>query len=79
MTQDALRELSDAELSQVMTWAQAELAARRERRKLDAVAKIRELAAGVGVTVAIGGVRGRPKRVRLPGTKTKKQPPVVPK
>ena len=62
MTQDAVKGLSDSELSQVMNWAGAEIAARREQRKQAAIAKIRELAGAVGVTVAIGGARGRPRR-----------------
>jgi hypothetical protein len=64
MTQDAIRALSDAELSQVAVWTQTEIKARTERRKQETIAKIKELAGAVGVSVAIGGVRGRPARVR---------------
>jgi hypothetical protein len=64
MTQETLKALTDSEISQVIAWGQAELAARMEQRKQDAIAKIRELAATVGVTVAIDGVRGRPRKAR---------------
>jgi hypothetical protein len=66
MTQDAVKKLSDSELSQVMTWAQAEIQERAEQRKREAIAKIRELAGAVGVSVAIGGVRGRPRKGPTP-------------
>ena len=62
MTQDALKALTDGEISQVIAWGQAEIAARVEQRKQDAIAKIRELAAAVGVSIAIEGTRGRPRR-----------------
>jgi hypothetical protein len=61
MTQEAIRALTDGELSQVVAWAQVEIKARTERRKQETIAKIKELAGTVGVSVAIGGVRGRPK------------------
>src|ERR1019366_8097161 len=64
MTQETLKALTDSEISQVIAWGQAELAARKEQRKQDAIAKIRELAAAVGVSVAIEGVRGRPRGQR---------------
>ena len=38
--------------------------ARAEKRKQETIAKIKELAGAVGVTVAIGGVRGRPARTK---------------
>lgn len=64
MTQEAIRVLTDGELSQVVAWAQSEIKARTERRKQETIAKIRELAGAVGVSVAIGGVRGRPVRAK---------------
>ncbi|MGH7972077.1 MAG: hypothetical protein ACREIC_25470 [Limisphaerales bacterium] len=64
MTQEAIRALTDSELSQVVAWAQSEIKARTERRKQETIAKIKELAGAVGVSVAIGGVRGRPAQVR---------------
>jgi hypothetical protein len=60
MTQDAIRALTDADLSQVVVWAQDEIKARAEKRRQDTIAKIKEMAGAVGVSVAIGGVRGRP-------------------
>jgi hypothetical protein len=63
MTQETVRALSDAELSQVITWAQDETKTRAERRKQDAIAKIKALASQVGVSVSIAGVRGRPARM----------------
>jgi len=71
MTQDTVKALSDADLSQVITWAQEEIKTRTERRKQDAIAKIKALASQVGVTVSIAGVRGRPARIRTT-TKTAK-------
>ena len=61
MTQDAVRALNDDELTQVISWAQAEIKARAERRKQETIAKIKELANAVGVSVTIAGGRGRPK------------------
>lgn len=60
MTIEALRALSDADLSQIVAWAQTEIKARTEKRKQETIAKIKELAGTVGVSVAIGGQRGRP-------------------
>jgi hypothetical protein len=64
MTQETVRALPDVDLTQVIAWAQAELKERAEKRKQETIAKIKELAGAVGVTVAIGGVRGRPKKVK---------------
>ena len=70
MTQESIRALDDSELSQVVAWAQTEIKARTERRKQETIAKIKEMAGAVGVTVAIGGVRGRPvKSGHKPGQK----------
>ena len=62
MTEDTVNALSDSELVLVIDWAQAEQKARAEKRKQETIAKIRELAGAVGVTVAISGVRGRPAK-----------------
>jgi hypothetical protein len=64
MMQETVGALSDAELSQVITWAQEETKTRAERRKQEAIAKIRALASQVGVSVSIAGVRGRPARIK---------------
>jgi hypothetical protein len=59
MTQDAIRALTDADLSQLILWGQAEVKARRERHKQETIANKR---AGrcCRVKVAISGQRGRP-------------------
>ena len=62
MTREALHALTDADLLQVIAWGQEEQRARAEKRKQEAIAKIRELAGNAGVTVAITGVRGRPAK-----------------
>jgi hypothetical protein len=64
MTQETVKALSDGDLSQVITWAQEEIRTRTERRKQEAIAKIKALASQVGVSVSIAGVRGRPARIR---------------
>lgn len=68
MTQDTVRALSDSELMQVIAWAQAELKSRAEKRKVETIAKIRELASSVGVRVAIGGAKGRPAKAKMKTT-----------
>jgi len=60
MTQETVQALSDSELAQVIAWGQEELNARAEKRKRETIAKIKELAGAVGVSVSIGGMRGRP-------------------
>jgi hypothetical protein len=62
MTQDTVKELGDAELEQVIDWAQGEQKARAEKRKRETIAKIKELAQTVGVSVNIAGTRGRPAK-----------------
>jgi hypothetical protein len=63
-TQENIKTLPDADLSQIIVWAQQEVKARTEKRKQEAIAKIKELADTVGVTVVIRGMRGRPVRAR---------------
>jgi hypothetical protein len=72
MTQEVVRALSDTDLSQVIIWAQEEIKTRTERRKQEAIAKIKALASQVGVSVSIAGVRGRPATAK-PSTKSAKQ------
>jgi hypothetical protein len=67
MTQETVRALSDADLSQVVAWAQAEIKVRAEKRKQETIAKIKELAGEINVTVAIGGARGRPAKATKKG------------
>jgi hypothetical protein len=64
MTLETVKALSDVELSEVEVWVQEEKKWRADRRKEDAIAKIKALAESVGVKVAIGGVRGRPARIK---------------
>lgn len=64
MTHETVKALSDADLSQVILWAQEEIKTRTLQRKQDAIAKIRVLASQVGVSVSIAGTRGRPARIR---------------
>jgi len=71
MTLETVKALSDAELSQVGVWVEDEKKSRAERRKEDAIARIKALAESVGIKVAIGGVRGRPARIK-PDAKTLK-------
>ena len=60
MTLENIKALSDSELSQVVAWGQQEQKARAERRKQETIAKIKELAGAVGVSVSIGTVRSKP-------------------
>jgi hypothetical protein len=64
MTQETIKSLTDNELPQLIAWAQDEIRSRAERRKEEAIAKIKALAESVGVKIAIGGVRGRPARIK---------------
>ena len=61
MTQDTIRALSDGELVEVIAWAEGEQKARTERRKQETIAKIKQLAQSVGVSITVQGTRGRPK------------------
>jgi hypothetical protein len=64
MTEQNIKALSDSELTEVIASAQDELKARAEKRKRETIAKIRELAGSVGVTVRIDGTRGRPPKAK---------------
>jgi hypothetical protein len=66
MTQETVKALSDADLVNVIEWAQGEQKARAERRKRETIAKIKELASSVGVSVNIAGTRGRPAKANRP-------------
>jgi hypothetical protein len=65
MTLDVVKALTDDELVQVIAWAHAEVKARTEHRKQEAIAKIKALANTVGVSVSIAGGRGRPAKPHL--------------
>jgi hypothetical protein len=69
MTIEAVKALSDVDLAQVVAWGQAEIKARAEKRKQETIAKIKEMAGLVGVTVAIGGTRGRPTKSQTTPTR----------
>ncbi len=60
MTQEAIKALSDAELEQVLAWGEQEKKDRVAKRKQETIAKIRELAQEVGVSINFVGRRGRP-------------------
>jgi hypothetical protein len=62
MTQEMIKALPDRDLSQVIAWAQEEVTVRAEKRRHDTIAKIKELAGAVGVSVTINGKRGRPSK-----------------
>lgn len=64
MKRDEITALPDAEIEQIMAWGQEEQRLRAERRKSEAIARIKELAATVGIGVAIQGQRGRPVRMK---------------
>lgn len=69
MKQEMITALSDGELTQVMSWVQAEQKSREGKRKAEAIAKIKELAQSVGVSVNLVGMRGRPKSSQATSTK----------
>jgi hypothetical protein len=62
MTRELLKTLPDAELDQVEIWTREEKRERASRHKQETIARIRELAAGVGVPIKIGAPRGRPAK-----------------
>ena len=72
MTQEMVRALADKDLSQVIVWAQDEVTARAEKRRHDTIAKIKELAGAVGVSVTINGRRGRPPKAKSDAGKAAK-------
>jgi len=73
MTLETVKALSDVELSQVIAWAQDEIKTRTERRRQEAIATIKSLAAQNNLNISIAGVRGRPAGTK-PGGKTEKPP-----
>ena len=64
MTLETVKALSDAELAQVVVWVQDEIKTRTERRRQEAIATIKSLAAQNNISVSIAGLRGRPARTR---------------
>jgi hypothetical protein len=66
MSGDAIKKATDDELRQWMTQADAELKARAEKRKQDAIAEIKRIAGTVNIHVSIGG-RGKAKSTLTAG------------
>ena len=64
MTLETVKALSDAELAQVVAWAQDEVKTRTERRRQEAIATIKSLAAQNNINISIAGLRGRPAGIR---------------
>lgn len=61
VTTETIKSLSDNELDRLGDAVMEEKRARKERHKQETIARIRELAGVIGVTVSIGAARGRPK------------------
>ncbi|HTV53789.1 MAG TPA: hypothetical protein VMI06_02630 [Terriglobia bacterium] len=76
MTLETVKALSDAELSQVITWAQDEVKTRTERRRQEAIATIKSLAAQNNLNVSIAGTRGRPAGTKPAGKAEKPPEPI---
>ncbi len=72
MTEQAIRALVDQDLSQVIGWAEDELRVRADKRKHDTLAKIKELAGAVGLSITINSRRGRPPKAKDAAAKTAK-------
>jgi hypothetical protein len=66
VTTETIKSLSDDELDRLMKIATEEKEAREERHKQETIARIRELAGVIGVSVIIGGARGRPRSGKKP-------------
>ena len=68
MTQEMVRALSDHLFKQVEAWVREERAHRDEERKRETIAKIKELASAVSLSVTINHKRGRPSKARTEAT-----------
>lgn len=66
VTTESMKSLSDEELDRLIDAGTKEKHAREERRKQETIARIKELAGTISVTVTIGGSRGRPKSGKKP-------------
>jgi len=60
ITIEVVRSLSDDELDRFIDAGVEEKRARSERHKQETIARIKELAGTVGLSISIGGARGRP-------------------
>lgn len=65
-TIESVKSLSDEELDRLIDAGMKEKQAREERRKQETIARIKELAGTISVTVTIGSTRGRPKGGKKP-------------
>ena len=72
MTQEMVRALVDNDLAQVIAWAQDEQRARVEQRKLDTIAKIKQMAGAAGISVSIHSKRGRPPKAKTEAARATK-------
>jgi hypothetical protein len=64
ITQGTIQGLSDEALASAKGWISAEEGLRTEKRRQDAISKIKALAGANGFSVTINGKRGRPPKVR---------------
>jgi hypothetical protein len=71
MKAEDIKNFTDTELLQVLSWEEQERKARTEKRKQETLARIRELAQSIGVAVTVGGQRGRPAKGQSPRKDTK--------
>lgn len=72
MTAEALKKLTDEDLTSWIVAAQGELGSRRETRKRDAMEKIRELAATAEIKVSFGGHARRGVRIKQAAKSTER-------
>lgn len=64
MKLEDLKVINDEDLERLKTAVEDEQQERAERRKRDAIAKIKEVAGAVGLSVHIEGQRGRPTKLK---------------
>ena len=67
MNREAVRALSDSDLAEVSLWVDGEIKDRANKRKADAIARIKAIAGELNLSVAIGGQRGRPSKMKKGG------------
>jgi hypothetical protein len=65
ITHGMIQGLSDEALANTKTWIATEEGLRTEKRKQEAITKIKALAGANGFSVTINGQRGRPPKVRV--------------
>lgn len=62
-----IESMKDDEITELISTGQAVLKAREERRKQEAITKIKEIAASQHLSVHFDGQRGRPPKVKTDG------------